>query len=74
MLKVLVYYVVFTPLSAWWGDALTLNRPDWVHYVVQFGTMLVNLVTEFLYHRFFVFEKSMNKKAMAKKEKEEKEK
>ncbi|MCL2495485.1 MAG: GtrA family protein [Oscillospiraceae bacterium] len=69
MLKVLAYYVVFTPLSAWWGDALTLNRPDWVHYVVQFGTMLVNLVTEFLYQRFFVFGKSMNTNELAKKEK-----
>jgi len=70
MLKVLAFYAVFTPLSAWWGDALTNGRPNWVHYVVQIGTMGVNLVTEFLYQRFFVFGKSINTNELAKKAEE----
>ena len=71
MLKVLAFYAVFTPLSAWWGDALTRGRPEWVHYAVQVGTMGVNLVTEFLYQRFFVFGKSINTNKLAKKKEEQ---
>ena len=61
MLKVFGYYLVFTPLSIWWGDALTGRWPKhWAQYAVLGGTMLVNLVTEFLFQRFFVFGKSIN--------------
>jgi putative flippase GtrA len=61
MLKVLGYYVVFTPLSIWWGNELTGRFPQhWVGYVVLGGTMIINGVTEFLYQRFFVFGKSIN--------------
>jgi len=61
MLKVLGYYLVFTPLSIWWGDALTARWPGhWAQYAVLGGTMFINFVTEFLYQRFFVFGKSIN--------------
>ena len=62
MLKVAVFYVVFTPLSTWWTAALTepaygvmLNE-----YIVLAGTMLINFVTEYLFDRFFVFGSSLD--------------
>lgn len=57
MMKVLAYYAVFTPLSTWWGDALT--KASWNEYLVLGGTMLINFITEFLYQRFFVFGKTL---------------
>ena len=53
MLKVLAYYAVFTPLSTWWGDALT--RCGWNDFLVLAGTMLINFATEFLFQRFVVY-------------------
>jgi putative flippase GtrA len=58
MFKVFVYYAVFTPLSTWWGKALT--DINWNEYVVLLGTMVINFVTEFLFDRFFVFGKSID--------------
>ena len=59
MLKVFAFYCVFTPLSTWWGHALT-DGAGWNDYIVLFFTMAINLTTEFLYDRFFVFRNSMN--------------
>lgn len=67
MLKVLAYYLVFTPLSIWWGVLLT-GRYGWNEYLVLALTMLVNFVTEFLFQRFFVFGKSLDTKEPKKKE------
>ena len=63
MIKVFAFYCVFTPLSVWWGSALT--GAGWNEYLVLFGTMAVNLTSEFLYDRFFVFRNSIttNKRA-----------
>ena len=58
MLKVFGYYCVFTPLSIWWGVALT--NIGWNEYLVLDFTMLINMSTEFLFTRFFVFGKSIN--------------
>ena len=58
MLKTALFYVVFTPLSTWWGDALTKVGVN--EYIVLIGTMAINLVTEFLYQRFFVFGKTID--------------
>ena len=66
MAKVAVFYCVFTPLSTWWGAALT--GAGWNEYIVLFGTMAVNLTTEFLYDRFFVFRGTMNTNKRAQKE------
>lgn len=58
MLKVALFYCVFTPLSTWWGKELTaLGVND---YIVEIGTMAVNLITEYLYCRFIVYRNSMN--------------
>ena len=53
MALVALFYVVFTPLSAWWGDALT--KMGWNEDLVMIGTMLINFVTEFLYQKFVVY-------------------
>lgn len=66
MIKVACFYLVFTPLSTWWGTALT--KAGWNEYIVLFGTMAVNLTTEFLYDRFFVFRGTMNTNKRAQKE------
>lgn len=53
MLKVFAYYCVFTPLSTVCGNYLVgrgLNE-----YVVTIINMLVNLVTEYLYQKYYVF-------------------
>ncbi|MEG1528616.1 MAG: GtrA family protein [Clostridia bacterium] len=66
MLKVFAYYCVFTPLSIWWGIALT--RIGWNEYLVLILTMIVNMATEYLVCRFFVFGKSINTNDLAKKQ------
>ncbi len=53
MMQVIGYYLVFTPLSTWWGEALT--RIGWNEYLILFGTMVINLVTEFSFYRFVVY-------------------
>lgn len=58
MLKVFGFYCVFTPLSIWWGNALT--NAGWNEYLVLAFTMLVNLTTEFLFTRFVVYKNSIN--------------
>ncbi len=70
MMKVAGFYCVFTPLSTWWGSALT--NIGWNEYIVLFGTMAVNLTTEFLYDRFFVFKDTMNTNKRAQSDKEKK--
>lgn len=59
MLKVALFYVVFTPLSTWWTKALTEDLL-WNEYLVLAITMLTNFVTEYLYDRFVVFGKSID--------------
>lgn len=58
MLKVAAFYLVFTPLSTWAGDALT--GIGWNEYLVLALSMITNFVTEYLYDRFFVFGASID--------------
>ena len=58
MLKVFGYYCVFTPLSIWWGVALT--NAGWNDFLVLAFTMAINLSTEFLFTRFVVYCNSIN--------------
>ena len=62
MIKVALFYVVFTPLSTWWSAVLTEPAYGilWNEYVVLIGTMLINFVTEYLFQRFVVFGKSLD--------------
>jgi putative flippase GtrA len=54
MTKVGFYYLIFTPLSTWWVKELVEIRL-WNEYLVVFGTMVINFVTEFLFTRFVVY-------------------
>ena len=61
MLKVALYYAVFTPLSTILGNWLAEDL-GWNEYLVTILNMLLNFATEFLYQRFFVFGKSIDTK------------
>lgn len=58
MLLVFAYYLVFTPLSILWGNALT--KAGWNEYLVLFITMVINMATEYVWTRFVVYRKSIN--------------
>lgn len=59
MLKVFIYYCIFTPLSTIGGNYL-VETLGWNGYLVEILSMLLNLVTEFLYTRFFVYGKQVD--------------
>ena len=67
MTLVALFYVVFTPLSTWWGDALT--RSGWNEFAVLVMTMLINFVLEFLYQRYVVYPRSIDTNEIAAKAK-----
>lgn len=71
MLKVGLYYLVFTPLSIWWGIAL--EKAGWNEYLVLGLTMIVNFVTEFLFWKFVVYKGSENTNARALKQQQKSE-
>ena len=64
MSLVFLYYLVFTPLSTLWGQAMTDAGVN--EYIVLAFTMIINFVTEFCYQRFVVFRKSINTNKRAK--------
>ena len=68
MLKVAAYYAVFTPLTSWLEHVYTMQW-GWNEYLATGVNMVLNLITEFLYQRFFVFGKSIDTNAQAQKEK-----
>ena len=55
---VFLFYVIFVPLSTWWGHALTQAR--WNEDIVLIITMLINFVTEYLYQRFVVYRNNID--------------
>ncbi|MEL4105404.1 hypothetical protein AAFA46_01000 [Oscillospiraceae bacterium WX1] len=69
MSKVAAYYAVFTPLSTWWGQSLT--DTGWNYFIVLFGTMVINFVTEFLFCRFVVYRKTVFSNKWAEKDRAE---
>lgn len=60
MFKVFIYYLIFTPLSTMFGNCLT--SIGWNDYLVTAINMLLNLITEFLYERYYVFKDSIDTK------------
>lgn len=68
MLQVFAYYLVFTPLSIWWGIAL--EDVGWNEYLILGLTMIVNFVTEFLFWKFVVYKNSENTNKRALKQQE----
>ena len=74
MLKILLYYCAFTPLSAAWGQALSkihvgMSQPLWMN-IINFGTMIINMVTEFCVYRFWVYPHSINSSKAGQREQE----
>ena len=55
MFLVACYYLAFTPLSTWWGDALV--KIGWNDTLVVALNMVINFTTEYLYDTFVVFRK-----------------
>ncbi|MEI6578919.1 MAG: GtrA family protein [Eubacteriales bacterium] len=66
LMMVFGYYCVFTPLSTWWGTALTAIGMN--TYIIMAGTMVTNFFTEFLFTRFIVLGRSINTNALGQKE------
>ena len=66
MLKVAIYYVIFTPVSTYLGNMAENSGVN--EYIVLAVTMLCNMVTEFLVCRFWVYGKSINTNDIAQKE------
>lgn len=61
MLKVLIFYLIFAPLSTKFGNYLT-GTLGWNQYISLGLTMVINCITEFLYQRFFVFRGTIDTK------------
>ncbi|MGI5976375.1 MAG: GtrA family protein [Candidatus Limivicinus sp.] len=68
MAKLAVFYLIFTPLSTWAGDAIVSAGGN--EDITLIGTMLVNALTEFLACRFWVFRDSINTNDIAKRDAE----
>ena len=66
MLKIFGFYCVFAPASIWWTVRLTDAGWHWI--IVQLGTMVINLVTEYLFSRFVVYRNSVYTSEAAKRE------
>ena len=62
MLKVLGYYAVFTPVSTILGNFFTAKFASFpaIEYIVLGITMVINMITEFLFQKFVVFRGSEN--------------
>ena len=66
MALVALFYLVFTPASAWWGTAL--QNAGWNAYLIEGMNMLINFVTEFLYQKFVVYRGQIDTNDLAKKQ------
>ena len=64
MLKVAIYYLIFTPVSTYLGNMAENAGVN--EYIVLAVTMLCNMATEFLVCRFWVFKDSINTNDIAK--------
>ena len=71
MLKVALFYCVFTPVSAYLGNLA--ENAGINNYIIEAVTMSCNLVTEYLYCRFVVYRGSMNTNNLANKDKKDEE-
>lgn len=53
MLKVALFYVVFTPLSTWGVDGLAKLEVN--PFLIEVIAMVTNFVLEFLYYKFVIY-------------------
>lgn len=61
MTKVFIYYLIFTPITTIGGNYL-VEKLMWNEYIVTLINMLLNLITEFLYQKYYVFKNSIDTK------------
>ena len=61
MMKVALFYLIFTPVSSYIGHVLS-DKLLWNGYLVTVINMASNFILEFLYDRFFVFGQSIDSK------------
>ncbi len=61
MLKVFLFYLVFTPVSTIGGNLL-VEKLHWNEYLVTGISMLFNFVLEYLYDKYIVFKDSIDTK------------
>jgi len=65
MIKVAVFYLIFTPASTWLEGFLT--SLNWNFYLVTVINMGLNLILEFFYQKYYVFKDSIDTNDVAKK-------
>ena len=63
MSLVFLYYLAFTPLSTWWGNAMESAGVEDV--LVTAFSMIINFVTEFLFQKFVVYRHQENTNNLA---------
>lgn len=68
MVKVAAFYLVFTPASGWLEGYLT--GLGWNFYLVTLINMVMNLILEFLYQKYYVFRGTIDTNDVAKKHEE----
>ena len=59
MMKVACFYAVFTPVTTILGNYLAETK-GWNDLIVTGLNMALNLITEYLYDRYFVFGKTID--------------
>ena len=59
MVKVVVFYAIFTPVSTFLGNYAAENL-SWNEFLVTVLNMIANFVLEYLYDRYFVFRDSLD--------------
>ena len=64
-----LFYLVFTPLSTWGGDALV--SAGWNDFLVLALTMLLNFVLEYLFQRFVVYRGMIDTNDVARRQQEQ---
>ena len=67
MMKVFIFYLIFTPVSTIIGDYL-VEKLLWNEYLVTGINMIANFVLEYLYDKFIVFKGSIDTKERKKNE------
>ena len=67
MMKVGLFYLVFTPVTTILGNYLA-EDVGWPDLLVMLLSMAVNLVTEYLYDKYVVFKDSIDTNDVAKRE------
>lgn len=61
MLQVFIYYLIFTPITTIGGNYL-VTRHGFNKDIVNYSSMALNFITEFLVDRFIVFKDSIDTK------------